>query len=613
MTLESTTIKEFSLHLLWKTLLRPLFVVHDIGHYEGAQQHAVKLSFLEDVSLAGEDESLLEDVLVEYLWPVVELEGEEPPLVILILAVKSLVRVEGSHSKILPSFRFIPPGKVLRLVIKLDATPIRQASRRIILDIEEQVITEMKKLIDAGFIHKEKYFDCIANIVPVKKKIYQIRSHIVSRVALNIGIIKLLLLVYRNIIAVVLLAPLAYFLEKNDRPPLTFSILIELFLLALCGIAANQGSYILGLYYLSPTYVSAIQNSTPAITFAMAAALRLEKLNIKKRYGIAKVMGTAVCICGATILTLYKGSPLLQHHLNLTILGKSFISSNQIMHWTLGCVYIRPVPVLKHYPARLSVTTLTCFFGVIQFFAIAAFTERDVQRWKIHSGEELLAVLYALRNSLGLVGSGITFSLQTWCNDRVGPLFVVVFQPVQTVLVAILAAIILGDQLYSRGLIGFILIMVGLYSVPWGKNEENKVGKLEKERISQTTFLSSNKKPGYSAAPGKVKVILYRLLRLAVGAKGESLCGISAILRGCLWGVDYLISPRPGVLNKQPRLAVRAATGSHPTTRNKGVHGAVLRFATDIEARFFEFRRVRTSAGLSWLTRGSRGLSPTLS
>lgn len=55
--------------------------------------------------------------------------------------------------------------------------------------------------------------------------------------------------------------------------------------------------------------------------------------------------------------------------------------------------------MLKHYPARLSVTTLTCFFGVIQFMAIAAFTERDVERWKIRSGEELLAILYAVRNS----------------------------------------------------------------------------------------------------------------------------------------------------------------------------------------------------------------------
>ncbi|KAL0923903.1 hypothetical protein M5K25_004690 [Dendrobium thyrsiflorum] len=339
---------------------------------------------------------------------------------------------------------------------------------------ESQISNKLKLLITVFLLHL-----CYAG------------SHIVSRLALNMGISKLLLLIYRNIIAVVLLAPFAYFLEKNDRPPLTFSILIELFLLALCGIAANQGSYILGLYYLSPTYVSAIQNSTPAITFAMAAALRLEQLNIRKRYGIAKVMGTAVCISGATILTLYRGSPLLQNHLNLTVLGKSLISSSQIMHWTLGCAFILlnclawsgwmvfQVPVLKHYPARLSVTTLTCFFGVIQFIVIAVFSERDIERWKIHSGEELLAVLYA-----GLVGSGITFSLQTWCIDRAGPLFVAVFQPVQTVLVAILAAIILGDQLYSGGLIGFIIIMVGLYSVLWGKNEENKVGRLETDDLT---------------------------------------------------------------------------------------------------------------------------------
>jgi len=40
-------------------------------------------------------------------------------------------------------------------------------------------------------------------------------------------------------------------------------------------ITANQGFNLLGLYYLSPTYASAIQNSVPAIPFAMAAALRL--------------------------------------------------------------------------------------------------------------------------------------------------------------------------------------------------------------------------------------------------------------------------------------------------------------------------------------------------
>lgn len=38
--------------------------------------------------------------------------------------------------------------------------------------------------------------------------------HIVSRLALNIGVSKIVYPVYRNIIALVLLGPFAYFLEK---------------------------------------------------------------------------------------------------------------------------------------------------------------------------------------------------------------------------------------------------------------------------------------------------------------------------------------------------------------------------------------------------------------
>ncbi|XP_042436305.1 auxin-induced protein 5NG4-like isoform X1 [Zingiber officinale] len=299
--------------------------------------------------------------------------------------------------------------------------------------------------------------------------------HIVSRTALNLGISQIVFPVYRNIIALVLLAPFAYFLEKKDRPPLTISFLFQLFLLALCGITANQGFYLLGLYYLSPTYASAIQNSVPAITFVMAAALRLEQININSRYGVAKVVGTVASIGGATIITLYKGPALLN--------GKFFLfaSSNTILNWTLGCVYILgnciawsgwmvlQVPVLKKYPARLSVTTITCFFGLIQFLIIAAFAEKDIERWKVHSGGELFTILYA-----GLVSSGISFSLQIWCIDRGGPLFVAVFQPVQTVVVAIMAAVILGDELYSGGIIGSSFIVLGLYFVLWGKSEEKK-------------------------------------------------------------------------------------------------------------------------------------------
>jgi hypothetical protein len=40
--------------------------------------------------------------------------------------------------------------------------------------------------------------------------------HIVSRLALNMGISKVVFPVYRNIIALILLVPFAYFLEKYD-------------------------------------------------------------------------------------------------------------------------------------------------------------------------------------------------------------------------------------------------------------------------------------------------------------------------------------------------------------------------------------------------------------
>ncbi|GFP94636.1 wat1-related protein at3g18200 [Phtheirospermum japonicum] len=310
--------------------------------------------------------------------------------------------------------------------------------------------------------------------------------HIVSRVALNIGVSKVVYPVYRNIIALLLLGPFAYFIEKKDRPPLTLSLLAQFFLLALVGITANQGFYILGLYYASPTFASAMQNSVPAITFIMASALRLyrtytlESVNIKRIDGVAKVLGTLASVGGATIITLYKGPPILNQS------GNSFEesatqSATKVQNWTWGCIFllghclswagwmVLQAPIVKKYPAKLSLTSFTFFFGLIQFLAIAAFVERDPKHWQIQSGEEIFTILYA-----GVISSGLVISLQTWCIQKGGPVFVASFQPVQTVLVAGMAFVILGDQLYSGGVIGAALIMIGLYLVLWGKKAETR-------------------------------------------------------------------------------------------------------------------------------------------
>ncbi|OMO75241.1 Drug/metabolite transporter [Corchorus olitorius] len=320
--------------------------------------------------------------------------------------------------------------------------------------------------------------------------------HVVSRAALNMGISKVVYPVYRNIIALLLLLPFAYFLEKKERPAITLNFLIQFFFLALVGMTANQGFYLLGLDNTSPTFASAIQNSVPAITFLMAALLRIEKVRLDRKDGISKVTGTILCVCGASVITLFKGpviyspAPTLNSPLLVATPKLASLGDENGKNWTLGCLYlighclswsgwlVLQAPVLKKYPARLSVTSYTCFFGVIQFLIIAAFIERDPHAWLIHTGGEVFSVLYA-----GVVASGIAFAVQIWCIDRGGPVFVAVYQPVQTLVVAIMTSLALGEEFYLGGILGAILIIAGLYLVLWGKSEERKFAALEKAAI----------------------------------------------------------------------------------------------------------------------------------
>ncbi|KAG4931752.1 hypothetical protein JHK84_048746 [Glycine max] len=283
--------------------------------------------------------------------------------------------------------------------------------------------------------------------------------HVISRAALNMGVSKLVFPVYRNIIALLLLLPFAYFLEKKERPAMTLNFVGQFFLLALVGI---------------------------------------EQVRLNRKDGLAKVAGTVLCVAGATVITLYKGptiySPttrvnnsMIMNRSNTTVITPMFdfgslsLGDAKGKNWTLGCLYlighclswsgwlVLQAPVLKKYPARLSVTSYTCFFGILQFLVIALLLERDAQAWLFHSAGEVFTILYA-----GVVASGIAFAVQIWCIDRGGPVFVAVYQPVQTFVVAIMASIALGEEFYLGGIIGAVLIVAGLYFVLWGKSEERK-------------------------------------------------------------------------------------------------------------------------------------------
>jgi len=60
------------------------------------------------------------------------------------------------------------------LSINLDAKPVKQ-QRHFHPDIMEAIESEVKKLIDFGFVRKEQHSNWVANIVPVPKKNKKIR------------------------------------------------------------------------------------------------------------------------------------------------------------------------------------------------------------------------------------------------------------------------------------------------------------------------------------------------------------------------------------------------------------------------------------------------------
>ncbi|KAM6564674.1 hypothetical protein CsatB_024672 [Cannabis sativa] len=307
-------------------------------------------------------------------------------------------------------------------------------------------------------------------------------NHVLLKTALNMGVSKLVFPLYRNIIAFSVLMPFAYILEKKDRPPLSFSFLIQFFIHGLVGITLNQGLYLLGMEKTSPTFACAMDNAIPAITFIMATIFRLEQVHLNRKDGIAKVLGTMSSVAGASVITLYRGptiyKPTLQiHHSQLM----STLEDDQDKNWALGCVillcrclcwsswFVLQAPLLKKYPARLSVTSYTCFFSILQFFVIAVSFEPDFQAWQFSSSSELFILFYS-----GLVASGMAFAIQIWVTGKSGPVFVSLYMPLQTLLVAILASIVLGEEFHLGGIIGAVLVATGLYLVVWGKNEERK-------------------------------------------------------------------------------------------------------------------------------------------
>ncbi|KAI3902530.1 hypothetical protein MKW92_005740 [Papaver armeniacum] len=293
------------------------------------------------------------------------------------------------------------------------------------------------------------------------------------------GMDHLTLITYRLYISVLVLAPMAYFLERRTRPKLTFRILCLLFVSAILGLTLTSYLFLVGLQNTTATFICAFVNMVPVITFLMALPFGLETVNMRSMSGNAKVLGTVVTVCGAMVLTLYKGKQrqfitLQKNHINW------LYPNNRTERWTIGTIalvigtllwsswFLVQAKISKIYPCQYSSTTIMCFLGAIQSTLFSLATNRqDFSPWVLKGKLQILTVLYS-----GIVGSGLSFVGMSYCVKKRGPVFTATFSPLIQIVVAMIGFSILNEPLHLGSVLGSILIIVGLYILLWGKNKE---------------------------------------------------------------------------------------------------------------------------------------------
>ncbi|CAM0950246.1 unnamed protein product [Alopecurus aequalis] len=293
--------------------------------------------------------------------------------------------------------------------------------------------------------------------------------NLLSKMALNNGMSPYVLIAYHSLMAAVFLAPFALYFERNMWALINKKVIFQIFLSSSLGMTVSELLFFAGFRSTSPTVACAIGNMVPALTFVVAAALKMEAVRLATPAGQAKVIGTIVCIGGSMIMPFYKGpllkvwaSPIHWRYAEHTTAaaaashGASGLGDALII---LSCVawavwLIMQNKTSESFAAPYTSTTIMSLIVGLQCAGVSAAVDRSLSAWSLGLGIRLYSVL-----CMGIVGWGITFAVMTWCIQVRGPLFVSMFSPVVLVVVALLGWALLDEQVHLGSAVGSVLIV----------------------------------------------------------------------------------------------------------------------------------------------------------
>jgi len=316
--------------------------------------------------------------------------------------------------------------------------------------------------------------------------------YFITEASFNRGLNPYVYVTYRHLLVAVLIWPFAYYHERGLRPKMTLKLFMEIFVLSLLGVSLTLNMYFASLKYTSPTFVTSMVNTISSMTFVIAIILRMEIVDAKSLRGLAKIAGTVVSFAGVTTMTLYKGAVIKSLWKSPIHIHSGGGSGGGVAHesWVKGSVlavascicwsiwYIMQASSLKKYPAQLSLTAWMCTVGGIQSTVFTVFMQHKPEDWLIGFGLKFWCIVYS-----GLACNGFTVFVQLWCTEKKGPVFVTMFNPLSTIMVAILAYFIFGENLYVGSIIGGVVVILGLYLLLWGKEKDQEHGASKKQEL----------------------------------------------------------------------------------------------------------------------------------
>jgi drug/metabolite transporter (DMT)-like permease len=201
------------------------------------------------------------------------------------------------------------------------------------------------------------------------------------------------------------------------------------------------------LQYVPAARAAMVLATMPILTLALSAVMGRERLTVPKTLG-------AILACGGVALALgdrglsvgaeaWKG--------DLLMFGAALIGS---LYNVLTGMYARHLPAVTMCAVQLPAGTAALFVALLLTGDVAALVAFDMRGW--------LAVFF-----LATIGGAASFYAWIWALERIAPSRVAVTVTLNPIAAALLGALVLGEPVTTRLLLGLLGVVAGIALANW--------------------------------------------------------------------------------------------------------------------------------------------------